>query len=208
MGYLSIQSLAGLIHLALNSKQIDLVQKPGGNNFVALFAATCMLWNKTTLEHKKTLLVVGWINVVLAMLYFIFLSLPVVGSGGLFQASSPWCSFVLENGDYGQFDSNPGPIGSIACSEYTSWAVESCATSADLELGHMTTIFGPATITFETILSWVFVLLISALLLNSIWTEATDPIARGEFRNMKFAGGFCHIESCPQRLHRLLTLGV
>ena len=92
MIYLSIQALAGLIHLAQNSRGIDLVQKPGGNNFVSLFAATCMLWNKTILEQKRTLLVLGWTNVFLAVLFFIVLSLPVVGSGGLYQASSPGCS--------------------------------------------------------------------------------------------------------------------
>jgi hypothetical protein len=188
MIYLSIQTLAGLIHLAQNARGINLVQKPGGNNFVSLFAATCMLWNKTILEHKRTLLVLGWSNVALAMIYFIVLSLPVVGSGGLYEASSPWCSSVVANGDYGQFGSTTGGIP-LDCSSYGGgWVGGSCSTSDELQLGHMQTIFGPPTIVFETILSWVFVVLISALLLSSIWTEMTNPIEQGEHRNLMFAG--------------------
>ncbi|KAF4627372.1 hypothetical protein G7Y89_g10786 [Cudoniella acicularis] len=191
--YLSIQSLSGLIHLAINYQNgsISATQRPGGNTFVALFAASTQLWHKTTLEYPRTLLVAGWINVGLALLYLVLLSLPVVGSGPVFQAWCTGCSYIVNSGNdtsnwnsnCGNFAWNNGTDIPDAFGQTTNYGMQfTCATMQQLGLGG-----ADAKITqIESYFSWFFVAFIVLLLLGSIWTQFTNPIERNEHRALTF----------------------
>lgn len=120
---LFFQSICGLIHLlqCLLSKDrysLGLVQRLGGNSFAALFANSIRLWDPVLLDHPKTLLVAGWINITLSLLIFIVLSLPVIGSAPLFQASSPFCSWVLNDGTGYQLINAVSPSSNAVCGLY------------------------------------------------------------------------------------------
>ncbi|KAF8857703.1 hypothetical protein BDZ45DRAFT_803182 [Acephala macrosclerotiorum] len=112
------------------------------NNYVALFAATCQLWPKTILEHPRTLLVGCWINISLSLLHLILLSLPVVGSAPVFQASSPFCSYVVNaNNGTGLWDlgcSNFGWSNGTLKSDGYPGDQFSCASEWELGLGRDT----------------------------------------------------------------------
>ncbi|KAE8441912.1 hypothetical protein EG329_004170 [Mollisiaceae sp. DMI_Dod_QoI] len=187
--YLFIQSVSGLIHLAMNAHGdgLSVVQRPGGNNFVALFAASTQLWHKTVLEHPRTLLIGAYINLSLALLYLILLSLPVVGSGPIFQAWSPGCSFLV-NSDNGtgwwdascstfDWQNTTGDVEYVG-SEFT------CATAYDLGLGGN----GSSSQKIQSYFSWFFVFFIFLLLIGSVTTYFSNPIKRNEHRALRYCG--------------------
>ena len=97
---------------------------------------------------------------------------------------------LIANGDFGPFGFTDGVITPLDCSSFGGgFPADSCDTIDELQLGHMQTLFGPPTIVLRYYPQLgVCPAHLSALLLNSIWTEITDPIQRGEHRNMKFAG--------------------
>jgi hypothetical protein len=123
------QSISGLIHLLQSFLSSDryslgLVQRLGGNSFAALFANSIKLWDKALLDNPKSLLVAGWVNITLSLLTFIILSLPIIGSAPLFQASSPFCTWVLDDGTGFQLINSIMPSSNAVCGSF-NWLNDS-----------------------------------------------------------------------------------
>lgn len=163
---------------------LGLVQRLGGNSFAALFANSIKLWDQALLEHPKTLLVAGWINITLSLLAFVLFSLPVIGSAPLFQVSSPFCTWVLNDGTGFQTTSHVTASSDAVCGVF-NWLNQSsvsptstisqtqirCANADALRLGYtgayntLTTIGDYAHLAQSPWLGWAFAVIVAVLLI-------------------------------------------
>ncbi|KAN0092396.1 hypothetical protein V8E51_018243 [Hyaloscypha variabilis] len=193
-----VQTFSGFVHLAINSSRKDgwsIVQRPGGKDFVALFLGACDLWNKTNLENRRTLLPLAWANCLLALLLLIIFSLPVVGSGPVFQAWAPGCSYVLNSGNG---TTGSGPYNTATCSTW-NWGDVSvdlfavnqtvanqftCATEYELGLGRN----GMESQRIMSYFSWFYVFVIVLLLVGTAIVQIKAPIQDDEYRAVPLVG--------------------
>jgi hypothetical protein len=105
------------------SHQLGMITPVTGNAYLALFEAAAALWTARMFEFKIAR-VAGWTNVCFALFNFVLLSLPFIGTAGLYQAYSPHCTSVIASGD------------ASMCGFYYTQASGNCSSSLDqLQLG-------------------------------------------------------------------------
>ncbi|ATY58501.1 hypothetical protein A9K55_003041 [Cordyceps militaris] len=168
---LFFQSLSGLIHLLLSFRSSDRY-------------SLHQVWDQALLEHPKTLLVAGWINITLSLLAFVLFSLPIIGSAPLFHASSPFCTWVLNDGTGFQTTSHVTASSDAVCG-VLNWLNQSsvsptstisqtqirCANADALRLGYtgayntLTTIGDYAHLAQSPWLGWAFAVIVAVLLI-------------------------------------------
>jgi hypothetical protein len=90
-----IQNLALLINILHNYHNLGMVTPLTGNAYILLFAVSATLCAPRVVGYVFPL-VVGWINAGMAMTNFVFLSLPAVGTVGLYEAYSPYCTVLFD----------------------------------------------------------------------------------------------------------------
>jgi len=89
-----IQNLALLINIFQNHHNLGMVTPITGNAYIVLFAVAATLCTPRVVGCVYSL-VVGWINVGMAMTNFVLLSLPAVGTVGLYEVYSPYCTVMF-----------------------------------------------------------------------------------------------------------------
>jgi hypothetical protein len=90
-----IQNLALLINIIQNHHNLGMITPLTGNTYIILFACSATLSTPRVVWFIFPL-IVGWINVGMAMANFVFLSLPAVGTVGLYEAYSPYCTVLFD----------------------------------------------------------------------------------------------------------------
>jgi hypothetical protein len=93
-----------------------------GNAYLALFETAATLWTARMLEFKIARLA-GWINASLSMLNFVLLSLPFIGTAGLYQVYSPYCTLVVS------------PTSGFPCAYYFPHNSGNCSSLDELQIG-------------------------------------------------------------------------
>ena len=93
--YTFAQNLALLLNIIQNFHNLGMVTPLTGNAYIVLFAGSSTLWTPRVVEYALPL-VVGWINIAMAIANFLLLSLPAVGTVGLYEAYSPYCTVLFD----------------------------------------------------------------------------------------------------------------
>ena len=90
-----IQNLAMLLNILQNRHNLGMITPLTGNTYIILFACSATLSSPRVVGFVFPL-IVGWMNVGMAMTNFVFLSLPAVGTVGLYEAYSPYCTVLFD----------------------------------------------------------------------------------------------------------------
>jgi len=92
--YTFIDNLALLINIVHNFHNLGMVTPLTGSAYIVPFAGSATLWTPRVTEYAIPL-VLGWITVLIAVTNFVVLSLPAVGTVGLYEAYSPHCTVLF-----------------------------------------------------------------------------------------------------------------
>jgi len=89
------QNLALLINIVQNYHNLGMVTPITGNAYIVLFAGSATLCTPRVVGYVFPL-IIGWINVGMAITNFVLLSLPAVGTVGLYEVYSPYCTVMFD----------------------------------------------------------------------------------------------------------------
>lgn len=109
------------------SHRLGMITPVTGNAYLALFETAATLWTARMLEFKIARLA-GWINASLSLLNFVLLSLPFIGTTGLYQVYSPYCTLVKS------------PISGFDCNLYLPHNSGNCSSLDELQIGFGTSL--------------------------------------------------------------------
>jgi hypothetical protein len=102
-------------------------------------------------------LIVGWSNVAMAMTNFVLLSLPDVGTVGLYEAYSPYCAIMIDSKSADSCTTAESQIQDMFGPSFT------CANGMMLGFGTSKNIWLPV------YADWAYALLIAGLLFCTLW---------------------------------------
>jgi hypothetical protein len=135
------------------SHQLGMITPVTGNAYLALFEAVAALWTARMFEFKIAR-VAGWINVSFSLLNFVLLSLPFIGTSGLYQVYSPYCTFVVS------------PSDASTCEFYSPHVSGNCSSSLDqLQIGTGTSLNDLLSQSWINYANWGYAGLMAILLL-------------------------------------------
>jgi hypothetical protein len=135
------------------SHQLGMITPVTGNAYLALFEAAAALWTARMFEFKIAR-VAGWTNVCFSLFNFVLLSLPFIGTSGLYQAYSPYCTSVIASGD------------ASMCGFDYSQASGNCSSSLDqLQIGTGTSLNNLLSLTWTNYANWGYAGSMALLLL-------------------------------------------
>ena len=110
-------------------------------------------------------LIVGWLNVAMAMTNFVLLSLPDVGTVGLYQVYSPYCAIMIDSKSADSCTTAESQIQDIFGPSFT------CANGTMLGFGTSKNVWLPV------YADWAYALLIAGLLFFTLWKQILTRIS-------------------------------
>lgn len=173
--YTFAQNLALLLNIIQNFHNLGMVTPLTGNAYIVLFAGSSTLWTPRVVEYVLPL-VVGWINIAMAITNFLLLSLPAVGTVGLYEAYSPYCTVLFDAKSTG------------GCSNATMLDVFGGLRSGSFVCAQGPTLgFGAAPGFLPIVVDWVYVVVIAVLLVFTLKRQVLSRVT-GNRQPIGFAG--------------------
>jgi hypothetical protein len=183
--YTFIQNLALLINMVHNFHNLGMVTPLTGSAYIVPFAGSATLWTPRVSEYAIPL-VLGWINVGMAVTNFVVLSLPAVGTVGLYEAYSPHCTVLFDA------KSTSGCTNATMVDMFGGLGSGSFVCAQQGTLG-----FGAAPGFLPIVVDWVYAAVIVVLLAFMLWRHFLSRMT-GKPQPVGFAGRvmFCAIFFC------------
>jgi len=170
-----IQNLALLTNITLNYHNLGMVTPVTGNAYIVLFACSATLWTARVMDFAFPL-IVGWINALMAITNFVLLSLPAVGTKGLYEAYSPHCMVLLD------FKSADACNGTATVELRRAFqGTFTCANGTSLGFGETNPTWLPIYV------DWAYALLIVLLLFSTLRRQVLSRMEK-TYQPVGFAG--------------------
>jgi len=146
-----------------------------GNAYIVLFACSATLWTARVMDFAFPL-IVGWINALMAITNFVLLSLPAVGTTGLYEAYSPHCMVLLD------FKSADACNGTATVELRRAFqGTFTCANGTSLGFGETNPTWLPIYV------DWAYALLIVLLLFSTLRRQVLSRMEK-TYQPVGFAG--------------------
>jgi hypothetical protein len=189
LGISLMETFAGLIHYWQNFSRRPFIQNLNGSAYMSLLATVASIYNAGYLHasiFRNILVLVSIVNSASAIIHFVLLSLPEIGTSPLYQLWSPYCTTIVDS--------------ETDCGwSYSFGAAFQCANETILQLRPPNDL-PPSkyNYVFASMVGTVVCILISAIFLA--WCRGSDPRESKFVYNPEITGNIKYCELLPPKI--------